>query len=122
MKKSAEIIRMIVVSLLIAFAALVVVYTLWFIYMQIFNLPVGYYQHYDGKGAARCVSNFYCMSFWGVKCCDLIAVVHQYLSISLVAFIYLYQIIFIPIVALTFFPVFIISFIIQYVRRRNRGR
>ncbi len=122
MKKFAEILKMIVISLLIAFATLIVVYTLWFIYMQLFELSAGYYQHHEGKGAGRCVSSWFCMSFWGVKCCDLTAVIHQYFSMGLIAFIYMYQIIFIPIVALTFFPVFIISFIIQYVRRRNRGR
>jgi len=121
MKKFKDILEMIVISLLIAIAALIVVYTLWFIYMQLFELPAGYYQNYDGKGAGRCISHWYCMSFWGVKCCEFIAVIHQYFSMALIAFIYLYQIIFIPIVAVTFFPVFIISFIIQYVRRRYSG-
>lgn len=111
---------MIVISLLIAFAALIVTYTLWFIYMQIFDLPAGYYQHHLGKGAGVCKSSYFCMSFWGVKCCDAIAVLHQYFSMGLIAFIYLYQIIFIPIVAVTFFPFFFISFIIQYVRYSNR--
>lgn len=99
--------RNIIKSLFFVLIVLIVVYTIWFVYMQFVELPAGYYQHHYGKGAGVCRSGWFCMlAFWGVKCCDALTVIFEYFNIGYVAFFYIYKNFLIPFISLTFISSF----------------
>jgi hypothetical protein len=103
-----KIFKTFIFSLLITFAVVFVIYTLWFIWMQLFELPASYYQHYDGKGAGRCLSNAYCMGF-GTKCCSFGDVIAQYFTFGIAVFFYYFKMFLIPFIIIIFFSSFFIN-------------
>jgi len=103
-----KILKSIIFSLLITFALIFVIYTLWFFWMQLYELPAGYPWNYDGKGAARCTSKVYCMGF-GTKCCTFGDVIIQYFSVGILWFIYYFKIFLIPFFFIVSFSVFFLN-------------
>ncbi|MFC1599459.1 hypothetical protein ACFL3T_00335 [Patescibacteria group bacterium] len=103
-----KIFKTIILSLLMTFAILFVLYTLWFFWMQLFELPASYYQHYDGKGAGRCLSKAYCMGF-GTKCCTFGDVVAQYFSFGIAGFFSLFKFFLVPFTIIILFSTFFIN-------------
>lgn len=75
-------------AVLISIAIIIIVYTIWFVFMQFLNLPTSYYELHDGKGAERCINGWFCMmKLWGVKCCDFIELILEYFNIGILLII-----------------------------------
>lgn len=107
--KHKKLLKDIGTSLLITIAVILALYTLWFIFMQVSQMPMAYFLKYSGgKGATSC--SWYCMmAFGGVKCCEFFDVIFEYLFIGHLGFFYYFS----NYLILFFLIIFLITLLIK---------